>query len=218
MLPFMAQPLGASPSTIFHRFSRYAQAGSASPFQLPGAAPFFAAVRLRPSFVKTYFTGTHTQVEGVGLREIARETVERHQAAFGNVPVLAVALEVGGEYAFRLRGEAHMWRPSVVADLQHAVRGTKVEDAMAGKLPPKWRDYARQGNGQSEPLSTMRGPFPNKGPGQTHTIPESLDIEPKLKALKESDPTVAELLQQIEQHVSCTRPQYPVRHLFEEVQ
>ncbi len=38
-----------------------------------------------PRFVKRYFTGTHTQVEGVGLRQIARETVERHRQAFGDV-------------------------------------------------------------------------------------------------------------------------------------
>ena len=61
-------------------------------------------------------------MEGVGLREIARETAERHTAAFGDVPVLENALDVGGEYAYRVRGEAHMWRPSVVADLQQRVR------------------------------------------------------------------------------------------------
>ena len=109
--------------------------------------------------MKRYFTGTHTQVEGVSLRQIARETVERHRQAFGNVPHLDTQLEVGGEYAYRTRGEAHMWRPTVVADLQHAVRGTDVKDAMAGKLPQKWRDYAKQINDQSEQLMTLRGLF-----------------------------------------------------------
>jgi DNA polymerase III subunit alpha len=47
--------------------------------------------------------------------------------------------------------------------------------------------------------------IPSKGPGQTHTIPESLDIEPKLKALAESDPTVAELLKQAQQIEGLTR-------------
>ncbi len=58
------------------------------------------------------------------MREIARETFDRHAAAFGNAPVLANALDVGGDYAYRVRGEAHVWRPNVVADLQHAVRAT----------------------------------------------------------------------------------------------
>ena len=98
-----------------------------STYQSYCGAQIFDAVGLRTSFVKKYFTGTHTQIEGVGLREIALETVERHKAAFGEVPVLDNALDVGGEYAYRVRGEAHVWRANVVADLQHAVRGNLPE-------------------------------------------------------------------------------------------
>jgi glutamate synthase (NADPH/NADH) large chain len=130
-----------------------------STYQSYCGAQIFDAVGLKSAFVKRYFTGTHTQVEGVGLRQIARETFERHRQAFGDVPALDGMLDVGGEYAYRLRGEAHMWRPTVVADLQHAVRTTKVEDAKSGKIPPKWRDYARQVNDQSEQLMTLRGLF-----------------------------------------------------------
>ena len=121
-----------------------------STYQSYCGAQIFDAVGLRTSFVRKYFTGTHTQIEGIGLREIARETVERHREAFGASPVLANALEVGGEYAFRIRGEAHVWRPGVVADLQHAVRGN---------LPDKYRAFAAQVNDQSEQLFTMRGMF-----------------------------------------------------------
>jgi glutamate synthase (NADPH) large chain len=121
-----------------------------STYQSYCGAQIFDAVGLRSSFVRKYFTGTHTQVEGVGLRQIARETAERHRQAFGDVPVLDHALDVGGEYAYRVRGEAHMWRPGVVADLQHAVRG---------QLPDKYRSYARQINDQSEQLMTLRGLF-----------------------------------------------------------
>ena len=121
-----------------------------STYQSYCGAQIFDAVGLRTSFVKKYFTGTHTQIEGIGLREIAQETVERHQAAFGDVPVLESALDVGGEYDFRVRGEAHVWRASVVADLQHAVRGN---------LPDKYRSFAKQMNDQSEQLMTMRGMF-----------------------------------------------------------
>src|SRR5215213_6961547 len=111
-----------------------------STYQSYCGAQIFDAVGLRSAFVKKYFTGTHTQVEGVGLRQIARETAERHRQAFGDVPVLDNALDVGGEYAYRIRGEAHMWRPGVVADLQHAVRGN---------LPDKYRSYAQQVNDRS---------------------------------------------------------------------
>ena len=121
-----------------------------STYQSYCGAQIFDAVGLRTSFVKKYFTGTHTQIEGIGLREIAQETVERHQAAFGDVPVLESALDVGGEYNYRVRGESHVWRASVVADLQHAVRGN---------LPDKYRSFAKQVNDQSEQLMTMRGMF-----------------------------------------------------------
>jgi glutamate synthase (NADPH/NADH) large chain len=130
-----------------------------STYQSYCGAQIFDAVGLKSSFVKKYFTGTHTQVEGVGLFQIARETAERHRQAFGDVPYLENMLEVGGEYAYRTRGESHSWRPSVVADLQHAVRSTSNDDAMAGKIPQKWRDYAAQINNQSEQLMTMRGLF-----------------------------------------------------------
>ncbi len=130
-----------------------------STFQSYCGAQIFDAVGLRSSFVQRYFTGTYTQVEGVGLPQIARETVERHAQAFGNVHTLANTLDVGGEYAFRIRGEAHLWKPNVVADLQHAVRGTEPDDAAAGRVPQKYRDFARQVDEQAEQLMTLRGLF-----------------------------------------------------------
>jgi glutamate synthase (NADPH/NADH) large chain len=142
-----------------------------STYQSYCGAQIFDAVGLKSSFVKRYFTGTHTQVEGVGLRQIARESAERHRLAFGEVQHLDSMLEVGGEYAYRTRGEAHMWRPSVVADLQHAVRGTDVKDAMAGKVPQKWRDYARQINDQTEQLMTLRGLFKIKSAAEAGRKP-----------------------------------------------
>ncbi|HXF54780.1 MAG TPA: glutamate synthase large subunit [Hyphomicrobiaceae bacterium] len=156
-----------------------------STYQSYCGAQIFDAVGLRSSFVNRYFTGTHTQIEGVGLKQIARETVERHAQAFGDVPTLDGALDVGGEYAFRIRGEAHMWRPSVVADLQHAVRGTPTEEAMSGKLPQKYRDYARQINEQSEQLMTMRGLFRIKSAEEIGRKPVPLEeVEPATKIVR----------------------------------
>ena len=130
-----------------------------STYQSYCGAQIFDAIGLRQSFVDRYFTGTHTQVEGIGLREIARETVDRHDLAFGDSPVLENALDVGGDYAYRIRGEAHVWRPQTVADLQHAVRGTPVDDATAGRIPQRYRDFAKAINDQSEQLYTLRGLF-----------------------------------------------------------
>ena len=147
-----------------------------STYQSYCGAQIFDAVGLKSSFVRKYFTGTHTQVEGAGLRQIARETAERHRQAFGNVPVLENALDVGGEYAYRIRGEAHMWRPGVVADLQHAVRGN---------LPDKYRSYAQQINDQSEQLMTLRGLFRLKGAEEMGRKPVPLEeVEPAANIVK----------------------------------
>ncbi|MIL08962.1 glutamate synthase large subunit [Salmonella enterica subsp. enterica] len=93
-----------------------------STYQSYCGAQIFDAVGLASEFVDKYFTGTATTIEGVGLAEVSEETVRRHNDAFGDDPVLRNALEVGGEYMFRMRGEAHMWTPDAVASLQHAVR------------------------------------------------------------------------------------------------
>ena len=150
-----------------------------STYQSYCGAQIFDAIGLRTAFVQKYFTGTHSQVEGIGLNQIARETVERHRQAFGNVPTLATQLDVGGDYAYRVRGEAHMWRPGVVADLQHAVRASSNDDAKAGKIPQKFRDYARQIDEQSEQLMTLRGLFRIKSADEIDRKPVPLDeVEP----------------------------------------
>jgi len=141
-----------------------------STYQSYCGAQIFDAVGLKTSFVEKYFTGTHTQIEGIALPEIARETAERHLAAFGDSPVLKKILDVGGEYAFRLRGESHTWRPQTVADLQHAVRGN---------LPEKYREFAKAINDQSEQLMTMRGLFRLKPAEEMGRKPVPLDeVEP----------------------------------------
>ena len=53
---------------------------------------------------------------------MAEEAVRVHISAFGDDPVLANNLDAGGEYAFRVRGEEHMWTPDSIAKLQHATR------------------------------------------------------------------------------------------------
>ncbi|ODT32126.1 MAG: glutamate synthase subunit alpha [Kaistia sp. SCN 65-12] len=93
-----------------------------STYQSYCGAQIFDAVGLKSAFVEKYFTGTATLIEGVGLEEISAETVKRHASAFGDDPLLRNALDVGGDYMFRMRGEAHAWTPDAVATLQHAVR------------------------------------------------------------------------------------------------
>ncbi len=147
-----------------------------STYQSYCGAQIFDAVGLRSDFVAKYFTGTHTAIEGVGIEEIARETAERHALAFSDAPVLRDALDVGGEYAYRVRGESHAWRPDVIADLQHAVRGN---------LPDKYRAYAQQVNDQNEQLMTLRGLFRVKSSAEIGRAPIPLDeVEPASEIVK----------------------------------
>src|SRR5262249_45379559 len=104
----------------------------------------------KSDFVGEFFCGTATRIEGVGLEQIAEETARRHRDAFGDSPVLKHALDVGGEYMFRIRGEAHAWSPETVATLQHAVRGNSRD---------KYRAFAKLLNEQSERMLTIRGVF-----------------------------------------------------------
>ncbi len=147
-----------------------------STYQSYCGAQIFDAVGLRSEFVNEYFYGTNTQIEGVGLDEIARETVQRHREAFGDVPVYRGALDVGGEYAYRIRGEKHVWTPESIADLQHAVRGNSQE---------KYRAYAARINEQSEQLMTMRGLFRIRDAAEMNRAPVPLEeVEPATEIVR----------------------------------
>nr|WP_294529042.1 glutamate synthase large subunit [uncultured Rhodopila sp.] len=119
-----------------------------STYQSYCGAQIFDAVGLSSAFVNKCFTGTATTIEGVGFPEIAQEAVARHRAAYGENPIYRGMLDVGGDYAFRLRGEAHAWTPESVAKLQHAVRGN---------LPEEFHAFTKTLDDQSERLLTIRG-------------------------------------------------------------
>ncbi|MEX2129834.1 MAG: glutamate synthase large subunit [Xanthobacteraceae bacterium] len=147
-----------------------------STYQSYCGAQIFDAVGLSSDFVNQFFAGTATRIEGVGLDEIGEEAVRRHREAFGDAPIYRHMLDVGGEYAFRLRGEDHAWNPETVADLQHAVRGN---------LPEKYRAFAKQVNDQSERLYTIRGLFRIKSAEQDRRKPVPLDdVEPAKEIVK----------------------------------
>jgi len=143
-----------------------------STYQSYCGAQIFDAVGLSTAFVEQYFTGTATTIEGVGLAEVAEESVRRHAAAYGDNPIYRKMLDVGGMYGLRLRGEEHAWTASNIASLQHAVRGN---------LPDKYRDFAQSINDQSERMLTIRGLMELK-PAET---PVPLDeVEPASEIVK----------------------------------
>ncbi|MEX2137619.1 MAG: glutamate synthase large subunit [Pirellulales bacterium] len=86
-------------------------------------AQIFEAVGLNQAFVDEYFTYTASRISGIGLEEIAEESIRRHEHAYPRVELPQVLdLDVGGHYQWRRKGEAHMLSPDVVARLQHATR------------------------------------------------------------------------------------------------
>src|SRR3984957_20653156 len=137
-----------------------------STYQSYCGAQIFDAVGLKSEFVNTYFTGTATRIEGVGVDEIAEEAVRRHRMAFGDMPIYRTMLDVGGDYAFRVRGEDHVWNSATVATLQHAVRGNSYE---------RYRQYAALINEQTEKLTTIRGLFRLKDAHEDGRKPVPID-------------------------------------------
>jgi glutamate synthase (NADPH/NADH) large chain/glutamate synthase (ferredoxin) len=89
-------------------------------------------------------------VQGIGIFEIAEEAIRMHTSAFSNDPVLANMLETGGEYAWRTRGEDHMWTPDAIAKLQHSTRANNWTT---------YKEYAQIINDQSRRHMTLRGLF-----------------------------------------------------------
>jgi glutamate synthase (NADPH/NADH) large chain len=147
-----------------------------STYQSYCGAQIFDAVGLKSDFVAEYFTGTATRIEGVGLNQIAEECVRRHRDAFGDAPIYKNALDVGGEYQFRTRGEDHVWTAQTVAALQHAVRGNSLDH---------YKAYAKVSNEQSERLLTIRGLFRIKSAEEDGRKPVPLEeVEPAVKIVK----------------------------------
>ncbi|WP_419865947.1 glutamate synthase large subunit [Aurantiacibacter rhizosphaerae] len=123
-----------------------------STYQSYCGAQIFDAVGLSTKFVDAYFTRTATTIEGIGLEQVAQETVRRHAAAYGDNPIYRNMLDVGGIYQYRLRGEEHAWTPANIAQLQHAVRSEPGANAQ-----DQYNEYAKSINEQAERLLTIRG-------------------------------------------------------------
>jgi glutamate synthase (NADPH/NADH) large chain len=126
-------------------------------------AQIFEAIGLQKAMVDKYFTGTSTQVEGIGIFEVMEEAIRVHKAAFGDDPVLADMLDAGGEYAYRVRGEEHMWTPDSIAKLQHATRSNNGNT---------YKEYAKIINDQSQRHMTLRGLFEFKPAGPAVPLEE----------------------------------------------
>ncbi|HEX5391186.1 MAG TPA: glutamate synthase-related protein, partial [Burkholderiaceae bacterium] len=136
-------------------------------------AQIFEAIGLNKELIDKYFRGTPTQVGGIGVFEVAEEAIRMHEAAFGDDPVLENMLDAGGEYAWRTRGEEHMWTPDAIAKLQHSTRSGKFDT---------YKEYAQIINDQSKRHLTLRGLFEFKiDPAKAIPVEE---VEPASEIVK----------------------------------
>ncbi len=113
-------------------------------------AQLFEAIGLKKELVDEYFTGTTSRIGGADLNEIAEETLRRHGAAYARRAPGSLELDFGGSYHWRNDGEKHLWNPTTIAKLQHAVVN---EDQQA------YDEFADAVNKQDKAACTLRGLF-----------------------------------------------------------
>src|SRR4029078_9843919 len=95
-----------------------------------------------------------------------------------DAPIYREMLDVGGEYAVRVRGEDHVWTAETVSTLQHAVRGNSQDKYLA---------FAKTINDQSEKLLTIRGLFELRAAEDDGRKPVPLEeVEPAKNIVRRS--------------------------------
>ncbi len=120
-----------------------------STYQSYCGAQIFDAVGLSSKFIKQYFFGTHTMIEGIGLERVAVESFRWHQRAFRE-STEPNQLDIGGEYAYRINGEAHVWNPFTISSLQHSTRSNNAEI---------FSEFSQAVDQQDDKLLNLRGLF-----------------------------------------------------------
>src|SRR5204863_323108 len=113
-------------------------------------AQIFEAIGLNAEFVAKYFDKTPSRVGGIGLSEIAEETLYHHRRAYSDREVGPSLLDEGGQYQWRRDGEYHLFNPETVYRLQHATQ--------AGRFDI-FKTYTKLIDEQNERLCTLRGLF-----------------------------------------------------------
>lgn len=113
-------------------------------------AQIFEIIGLNKKVVDTYFTGATSRIVGMGLDEIAKETLAKHFFAFGKKDIPIDRLPVGGIYQWKRKGEFHLFNPQTIHLLQHA---TKSNDYIT------FKKYSKLINDQSEKACTLRSLF-----------------------------------------------------------
>src|SRR4029079_5977029 len=107
-------------------------------------------IGLNKSVVDTYFTGAISRIEGLGLDEIARESLAKHAFAFPKKHIPVDRLPVGGIYQWKRKGEFHLFNPQTIHLLQYS---TRLNDYAT------FKKYSKLVNEQGERACTLRSLF-----------------------------------------------------------
>jgi len=138
-------------------------------------AQIFEAVGLNSDFVDKYFTRTPSRIEGIGLEEVAKETLIHHNRAFTDKDGNDKELDSGGEYQWRKDGEEHLFNPQTIHLLQQSVRTNDYG---------LYKKYASLVQGENEQRMTIRSLLELKPVGDAISIDEVESVESIMKRFK----------------------------------
>jgi glutamate synthase domain-containing protein 2/glutamate synthase domain-containing protein 1/glutamate synthase domain-containing protein 3 len=135
-------------------------------------AQVFEAIGLNKKFVDTYFTGTASRIEGIGLDVVAEEAIRKHRHAFRPLKDFETELAIGGSYQWRATGEYHLYNPQTIAKLQHSVRQQRFDT---------FQEYTDLIDNQNRQLCTLRGLLEVRSADEAVPIEE---VEPASEIVK----------------------------------
>jgi glutamate synthase (NADPH/NADH) large chain len=135
-------------------------------------AQIFEILGINQSVVDKYFVGAVSRLQGLGLDEIARETLAKHWMGYGRKETPVQRLTVGGIYQWKRKGEFHLFNPTTIHLLQYS---TRMGDYSI------FKKYSKAVNDQSEKAATLRSMFTFKRTRPSVSIDE---VEPAEVILK----------------------------------
>src|ERR1700676_5335006 len=135
-------------------------------------AQVFEAIGLNSELVNSYFAGTASRLEGIGLEVLAREAQMKHEHAFRPLSDSETELAVAGTYHQRVNGEYHLLNPLTISKLQQAVRQESFQT---------FEEYTDLIDNQSSNLSTLRSLMKLKKSDKPVSIEE---VEPASEIVK----------------------------------
>lgn len=110
-------------------------------------AQIFEILGINKSVVDKYFTGAVSRIQGLGLDEIAQETLAKHWMGYGRKETPVQRLTTGGVYQWKRKGEFHLFNPTTIHLLQYS---TRMNDYGL------FKKYSKAVNDQSEKAATLR--------------------------------------------------------------